>query len=258
MGTEKKVIFLVLLLIVVIISCVNIHTPLLLAKHTNGVETTEEITINKEDKSQEAASTEEVIVSQEEPSTATQEVQVEVNEPENKEVQVTQDNPEDTTEKVINEKEPTEDQMEPLIKTDPRYIRENDEKPIEQLSIVTQQIQIDINNFIKDNPIVFKRASYSLNENSMKSIQMIADILKLNPNIKMEVAGHTDAAGKEKDNKEISYERARRVKNALVDLGIDEGRLIVRGYGEEIPLVKNSPNGYSMINRRVEFNIVEE
>ncbi len=34
--------------------------------------------------------------------------------------------------------------------------------------------------------------------------------------------------------------------------------MIARGYGEDIPLVANSPKGYSKVNRRVEFNIVEE
>lgn len=147
---------------------------------------------------------------------------------------------------------------EPLIKTNPKYIRELGEKPIEELSKASQLLQIEINEYIKDNPIVFRTASNIITKSSNKSIKRIVDILKKNPNIIMEIAGHTDSAGARKVNKGISIHRAKSVKNRLTAYGIDKNRLRVRGYGEDIPLVENNAKGYSKINRRVEFNIVEE
>ena len=92
----------------------------------------------------------------------------------------------------------------------------------------------------------------------LKISSPVVEALKEFPNMKIEIAGHTDAIGPEKLNKTISEQRALGVEARLVFYGIDKSRIESVGYGESIPLVKNSPNGYSKINRRVEFNIVEE
>ena len=92
---------------------------------------------------------------------------------------------------------------------------------------------------------------------SRKTISNIANILKEYKNIKIEVAGHTDAKGKKAFNMKISQERAKSVKKVLISLGIDEKRVSSKGYGESKPLVKNNA-GYSILNRRVEFNIIKE
>ncbi len=174
---------------------------------------------------------------------------------------------EDTIDKVAEQdiKKETETQVteevqkeEPLITTNSKYIRKNDEKRVEELSKEVQLLQIKINNYIKENPIIFRSQSNKITKKSIKSIKTIVGILKEFPNIKIEIAGHTDAIGPKKLNQVISLERAKNVMNRLNSYGIDKNRMIVRGYGEDIPLVKNSPKGYSKINRRVEFNIVEE
>ena len=79
-----------------------------------------------------------------------------------------------------------------------------------------------------------------------------------NKNIKVEIAGHTDSRGDKNLNKQISQDRANSVKIALIDLGVDENRLIAVGYGEDFPIAKDDENGLSEINRRVDFNIMGE
>ena len=44
----------------------------------------------------------------------------------------------------------------------------------------------------------------------------------------------------------------------MINYGFDENKIKARGYGENIPIVENSADGYSKVNRRVEFNIIEE
>lgn len=151
-----------------------------------------------------------------------------------------------------------EENREPLITTDIRYQREGDERNIQDLSFEIQELQLKMNDFLKENPIIFKRKSYEITQSSEVAIEEVAKALNEYPNIKIEVAGHTDAAGAAEYNQEISRQRAESVKAMIVKLGIDENRIIARGYGEDIPLVPNSPNGYSKINRRVEFNIIGE
>ncbi|WP_321313470.1 OmpA family protein [Halarcobacter sp.] len=255
MSSEKKVIFLFLLLIALIVSCVYIHAPKLAKENEPAVSfepTQLEIepiinsplnNINEENNKIEIEENNLNNENQQE----TQVIEVETNI--EKKVEDSLEN--DTTDVV-------EEIIEPLLTTPAKYIRENNEKNIEDLSIDTQKLQIEINDYVKEHPVIFKRAGYKTTKKSDKTIKRVAQFLKDNPNIKMEIAGHTDAAGKAKVNQQISFARAQTVKNRLIFFGIDKNRLIARGYGEDIPIEPNSPNGYSKENRRVEFNIVEE
>ncbi len=119
-------------------------------------------------------------------------------------------------------------------------------------------IQKEINEEIKKQRIIFKIKSFKLSNKSYILIKKIALILKKNKDIRIEVAGHTDAKGDEKVNQYYSFNRAKIVKKELVKYGINKSRIVAKGYGESKPLVKNDPQGYSKINRRVEFNIIEE
>ena len=152
----------------------------------------------------------------------------------------------------------TNEIIEPLITINEKYIRENNEQRIENLSQETQKLQIKILDILKKNPIIFKSQSNVTTKSSNISINKIVDILNEYKNIKVEVAGHTDASGPEALNEQISLKRAVNIQNTLIRSGINENRIISRGYGESIPLVKNSRDGYSRKNRRVEFNIIQE
>ena len=131
------------------------------------------------------------------------------------------------------------------------------EVKIEEKTVDPIEVQEKINLILKTNKISFKRMSTNPTKKSRKTISNIANILKEYKNIKIEVAGHTDAKGKKAFNMKISQERAKSVKKVLISLGIDEKRVSSKGYGESKPLVKNNA-GYSILNRRVEFNIIKE
>ena len=146
----------------------------------------------------------------------------------------------------------------PLIITDKRYKRTRNEKPIEEMSLDTQLLQIRIRDYVTKYPVIFKKSSNELTKKGLTTISTIVKILNNYPNLKIEVAGHTDAAGSKKYNLNVSVNRAVEVKKQMIEYGFDKTRVKARGYGEYIPLVENSPSGYSKVNRRVEFNIVEE
>ena len=279
MSAEKKVLLLFLSLIILIIVCVYTHLPNFMQEDNN-------LNVAKIEKSELSTEQNEIIVTDDEAKIEGQEptLESEVNDAQepNLEVQTnvstngdvtnitntieeealtnsTKDEIENTTELAVIE-ENLDDKVPqiPLLTTDERYIRTANEKNIEELSKKTQELQIKISDYVKENQVSFKRGSFKIRRSSIKTINMIVEILKEFENLKIEVAGHTDAVGAAKLNQSISLKRAEAVKNALVSSGINEDRIIPRGYGEYIPLVKNSPNGYSKINRRVEFNIVEE
>ena len=82
-------------------------------------------------------------------------------------------------------------------------------------------------------------------------------ILKENPNIKVEIGGHTDFGGSGIANQTISEKRAQSAKKYLIDkFGIAENRLVTKGYGSTKPVADNQTNEGRAKNRRVEFRII--
>jgi len=85
-------------------------------------------------------------------------------------------------------------------------------------------------------------------------LKKVAEILKNNPNLKIEVAGYTDNIGSNEYNLKLSQKRAEAVKNVLINkFGIDPNRIIAKGYGKSYPLVPNTTDTNRALNRRVEI-----
>ncbi|MFK2822341.1 OmpA family protein [Arcobacter sp. YIC-80] len=170
--------------------------------------------------------------------------------------ELTKDNKEEETtdftssqEESINQEEIQEQIEETKEKEE---IEEIEEKP------TPEQLQIQINDILKQNKIVFKRRSVDITKESTLSVEKIATLLMENENIKVEIAGHTDSRGRASLNQRISQNRANSVKDKLIALGVNKDRLKAVGYGEKFPIAKDDKNGLSEINRRVEINIIGE
>jgi len=85
-------------------------------------------------------------------------------------------------------------------------------------------------------------------------IKKVAEVLKSNPKLKIEIDGYTDNIGSASYNKKLSLKRAEAVKNILVNVyGISPDRIVVKGFGEEYPLVPNTTSTNRALNRRVEI-----
>ncbi|UCH98334.1 MAG: OmpA family protein, partial [Candidatus Aminicenantes bacterium] len=85
-------------------------------------------------------------------------------------------------------------------------------------------------------------------------LNKLGDFLKENQGLIIEVGGHTDNSGSPEVNQKLSLSRAQQVKEYLVrKLGIDEDRILVKGYSSRFPIADNStPKGKAM-NRRIEI-----
>ncbi|WP_372748998.1 OmpA family protein [Litorivivens sp.] len=103
--------------------------------------------------------------------------------------------------------------------------------------------------------ITFKSGSADLTGDSVESLTDIASFLKNQPEIRLEIAGHTDSSGGARFNMDLSQKRADSVKSFLVRAGIDASRMRTRGYGETDPVATNSTASGRAMNRRVEFRI---
>ena len=85
-----------------------------------------------------------------------------------------------------------------------------------------------------------------------------AATLRLNPDIIVQVAGHTDSAGSAEYNVWLSDRRANRVRQYLVDHGANSRNLTSRGYGEAEPVADDATAEGRARNRRVELRILSK
>lgn len=103
--------------------------------------------------------------------------------------------------------------------------------------------------------VLFKRGTTDLIDSSFVELNRIADLMKENPEMEVELAGHTDNQGLARPNLRLSRERVERVKEYLVERGIDEKRIDGKGYGGSRPVASNASETTRKLNRRVEFII---
>lgn len=121
-----------------------------------------------------------------------------------------------------------------------------------------QAIEAEIQKIIDFENINFELDKAELTPQSRETLQKIADILKENSQVRVEIGGHTDSSGDDQHNLTLSQQRVDRVKQELILLQIEESRLTSVGYGETRPLVPNDTQENRKKNRRVEFNIIGE
>jgi len=85
---------------------------------------------------------------------------------------------------------------------------------------------------------------------ALKTLQTYADIV-------VEISGHTDDVGSATSNQKLSQKRADSVRSWFIGKGIDAGRIVAVGYGEEKPRVPNDSPDNKRLNRRIEFKRIK-
>ena len=97
----------------------------------------------------------------------------------------------------------------------------------------------------------------SIRVESIGELDKLIDFLNNNKNIKIEIRAHIDSRGRADMNIKLTIRRATSVAKYLTYRGIDNDRIMTKGYGEEQPLIKNAKTEEEhQINRRVEIKIM--
>jgi outer membrane protein OmpA-like peptidoglycan-associated protein/tetratricopeptide (TPR) repeat protein len=107
------------------------------------------------------------------------------------------------------------------------------------------------------NNILFELGKAILTTGSYSELDRLVTILQDNPQMKIEISGHTDNTGSPVLNAKLSTDRARAVVEYIAQKGIDRTRLTYRGFGSDQPIADNATSDGRSKNRRVEFKILE-
>ncbi|WP_347066895.1 OmpA family protein [Flavobacterium sp. WV_118_3] len=105
--------------------------------------------------------------------------------------------------------------------------------------------------------ILFNSGKASFQKQTFPVLQSITAILKEYPNSRFSIEGHTDSDGKDAFNQKLSEDRAKAVKDYLIENGIDSDRLSSIGYGESKPIDTNKTAKGKANNRRVEVKLIK-
>lgn len=123
-------------------------------------------------------------------------------------------------------------------------------------SEMTIEIMISVPKYFTLDNLQFFSGQSTILKSSYKELAELVEYLKLKPNLKIEVSGHTDSDGDEITNLELSKRRAQAVVNYLIKKGIKSNRLFPKGYGETRPISDNNTAIGKAKNRRTEIKIL--
>ncbi len=146
----------------------------------------------------------------------------------------------------------------------------------EQVNISTSGIDFSYNiemppiwvSILNDKPIVLKNVYYEFDKSELSALAKQAidttllELMNKATDIIVEVSAHTDSIGNFEYNKKLSQDRADNVAKYLVSKGINNKRLMAKGYGAEKPVAPNyKPDGSDYPegrekNRRTEFRVI--
>jgi outer membrane protein OmpA-like peptidoglycan-associated protein len=125
-------------------------------------------------------------------------------------------------------------------------VRENQGCPA-----ISEEVKKKVNLAAKN--ILFITGSAKLQKSSNKGLDEVAKILADNPDMQINIDGHTDNVGKDDMNQTLSENRAATVKNYFTSKGISESRITSAGHGETMPVADNKTAAGRQKNRRVEL-----
>ncbi|MEO8664270.1 MAG: OmpA family protein [Ignavibacteria bacterium] len=104
--------------------------------------------------------------------------------------------------------------------------------------------------------INFASGSAEISSGSEAPLESALKTMRDNPNIDVEISGHTDNRGGRSYNENLSLNRAESVKSWLVSNGVSASRIETRGYAYDQPIATNDTEEGRLKNRRIEFKVI--
>ncbi len=132
-----------------------------------------------------------------------------------------------------------------------KEFKQQDEQSIEQNTERVAKVDIP--------SVYYDSGKAAVKAESIAVLEEVRGILAQFPEYYLIIDAHTDSVGGNENNLQLSKDRAAEVKKYLVQKGVDEKRIISRGWGEDKPIVANETTEEDKAkNRRTEFILTRE
>ena len=116
-------------------------------------------------------------------------------------------------------------------------------------------LQAEMNSIVAADPILFAKGKAVINPASLATLQRVAGVAKRFEGLVIDVQGHTDSAGVPGQNQTLSVLRARKVRDALITLGVPARDLTATGFGGTQPVTDQNGIEIPAASRRVVFGV---
>ncbi|MEQ8713642.1 MAG: OmpA family protein [Cyclobacteriaceae bacterium] len=132
----------------------------------------------------------------------------------------------------------------------------------EMVTDITFEKDLVLQQIVLEKPIALDNIYYDLDksdirEDAARELDKLVTTMKDNPEISIELSSHTDARADNDYNMNLSQRRAQSAVNYIVSQGIEQGRLVARGYGETRLIIANAETeDEHQVNRRTEFKVI--
>lgn len=105
--------------------------------------------------------------------------------------------------------------------------------------------------------LIFNVGTSTITKESYPELDELVNMLKNNPNMVIQLEGHTDIKGDPKLNLKLSQSRVDAVKSYLVTKGASKNRIKTKAFGGTQPISRENTEAAAKLNRRVELRILE-
>ena len=116
---------------------------------------------------------------------------------------------------------------------------------------ITKGIKFPLDN------LLFNQGQHLINEESFAEIDNLINFMKINPEVVIQIEGHTDYMGSKSANHDLALRRIHEVKNYMVFHSIKKKRIQIKSFGGSSPLVISQNSEERKVNRRVEVRIIQ-
>ena len=105
--------------------------------------------------------------------------------------------------------------------------------------------------------LIFDAGKTNIEPSSYGELNEVVAMLKNNPNMVIQLEGHTDTRGNPNLNLKLSEDRVTAVKNYLVSKGANKRRIKIKAFGGTVPLSLDDTEEAHALNRRVELRVLQ-
>ncbi len=118
-------------------------------------------------------------------------------------------------------------------------------------------VPVEVGQVVRLNNVFFDFDKMELRPESFPELDRVVTFMNENPNLEIQIEGHTDAKGTDDYNLNLSGGRITSVEAYMESKGIAPSRIVTKSYGESVPIADNETEEGRQQNRRVEFKILK-